>query len=129
MFTLEQIKTAHSKVKSGADFPGYISEMKEFGIIAYEHFIDDGHIIYYGKEEFALAAPAKWASKEISAKGNVHMLQDDLTAHQAGKTDYLTFCTQAAEAGVDKWIVDMIKMTCIYYNKAGNEMLSEAIPA
>lgn len=26
MFTVEQIKTAHAKVKSGADFPYYIQE-------------------------------------------------------------------------------------------------------
>lgn len=28
MFTVEQIKAAHAKVKSGADFPGYITEIK-----------------------------------------------------------------------------------------------------
>ncbi len=28
MFTVEQIKAAHSKVKSGADFPSYIKEIK-----------------------------------------------------------------------------------------------------
>ncbi len=29
MFTVEQIKTAHSKVKSGADFPAYIQDIKK----------------------------------------------------------------------------------------------------
>ena len=33
MFTLEQIKLAHSKVKSGADFPAYIKELKALGVI------------------------------------------------------------------------------------------------
>ena len=27
MFTLDQIKEAHAKVKSGADFPGYVQEL------------------------------------------------------------------------------------------------------
>lgn len=31
MFTLEQIELAHSKVKSGAEFPRYIQEIKELG--------------------------------------------------------------------------------------------------
>ena len=29
MFTLEQIKQAHSQVESGADFPSYIQEIKK----------------------------------------------------------------------------------------------------
>lgn len=32
MFTVEQIKTAHSKVKSGADFPAYIQDIKKLGV-------------------------------------------------------------------------------------------------
>lgn len=30
MFTVEQIKAAHSKVKTGADFPAYIKEIRTF---------------------------------------------------------------------------------------------------
>ena len=33
MFTAEQIITAHSKVKSGADFPNYIKDIKALGVI------------------------------------------------------------------------------------------------
>lgn len=36
MFTAEQIKTAHRKVKSGADFPAYIKEIKVLGVTHYE---------------------------------------------------------------------------------------------
>jgi hypothetical protein len=32
MFTIEQIKQAHNKVKSGADFPKYIQEIKKLGM-------------------------------------------------------------------------------------------------
>ena len=32
MFIIEQIKTAHSKVKSGADFTDYIQELKILGV-------------------------------------------------------------------------------------------------
>ena len=127
MFTIAQIKAAHSKVKSGTDFPGYIREMKSLGVTAYEHFVSDGHIQYYGADEFKIAAAAKWRVVEIANSGSTEKLKQALVIHQQGQTDYPTFCKQAAEAGVEKWIVDMVKMTCTYYDKATNEMLVEAI--
>ena len=48
MFTLDQIKSAHSKVKSGADFPAYIREIKELGVTYYEAYVADGHVDYHG---------------------------------------------------------------------------------
>lgn len=41
MFTIEQIKAAHSKVKSGADFPSYIREIKQLGVTGYEVSVSD----------------------------------------------------------------------------------------
>jgi hypothetical protein len=35
MCTVAQIKAAHSKVKSGADFPAYIKESKALGVTQY----------------------------------------------------------------------------------------------
>jgi hypothetical protein len=35
MFTIEQIKQAHVKVKSGADFPAYIKYLKQLGVRYY----------------------------------------------------------------------------------------------
>lgn len=32
MFTVQQIEDAHSKVKTGAEFPNYIQEIKSFGV-------------------------------------------------------------------------------------------------
>ncbi len=32
MFTIEQIKEAHAKVKSGADFPNYIHDLIILGV-------------------------------------------------------------------------------------------------
>ncbi len=52
-----------------------------------------------------------------------------LKIHQQGQTDYLTFCKHSAETGVEKWTVDLLEMTCTYYDKAGNIMLMEEIPA
>lgn len=128
MFTIEQIKTAHSKVKSGADFPSYIQEIKTLGVTAYEHFVSDGHIQYYGTNDFVLSAEAKWAPITISDLSSTEKLKQALVIHQQGQTNYPTFCKQSAEAGVEKWIVDLTKMICTYYDKANHQMVVEIIP-
>ncbi len=128
MFTLEDIKAAHSKVKSGADFPRYAKDMAALGVARYDHHVSDGHTTYYGEGVYSLSSPSKWDAKSIADNSSTEALTIVLKAHQAGQTDYLTFCQQAADSGVDKWTVDMIGMTCIYYDKQGNEMLKETIP-
>jgi uncharacterized protein YbcV (DUF1398 family) len=42
MFTIEQIKIAHTKVRSGADFPNYIQDLINLGITSYETYVADG---------------------------------------------------------------------------------------
>jgi len=36
MFTVKEIQEAHAKVKSGADFPKYIQEIKKMGVTGFE---------------------------------------------------------------------------------------------
>ncbi len=120
MFTLEKIREAHSRVRTGADFPAYIQDMKKLGVQSYEHFVADGHIIYHGYSGFILTAPSKRNSVPIAPIGQKETLQREIRIHQQGKTDYPTFCSHAAEAGVEKWIVDMQKMVCTYYDLSGH---------
>ena len=54
MFTLEQIEAAHSKTKSGADFPQYIREIKELGVTRFQTFVTDCHSIYFGRGGFEI---------------------------------------------------------------------------
>lgn len=128
MFTLEKIREAHSQVKSGADFPAYIQAIKKLGVLSYEHFVADGHITYHSNPGFVLAAPPKWIPVPIASVGQKEKLREKIIIHQQGKTDYPTFCRQAAEAGVEKWVVDMQKMMCTYYDLSGREMVAEPIP-
>lgn len=128
MFTIEQIKAAHSKVKSGADFPKYIQEVKALGVTHYEAYVADGYIIYYGSNGYAAKSPAKYQTLDIADSGNDEQFKSDLKAHQNGKTDYSTFCNDAAKSGIKKWVVSMEKMTCTYFDKVGNVILVEEIP-
>lgn len=128
MFTEEQIQHAHSKVQSGADFPNYIKDLKTLGVAAYETWVKDGHTEYAGDGAYLIASKPKYTEKKIAGTSNKEIFQQHLTDHQQGKTNYPMFCDHCAETGVEKWVVDLAKMTCTYYNKAGIEILVETIP-
>jgi len=128
MFTIEQIKAAHAKVKSGKDFPAYIQDLIAFGVTGYSTFVSDGHTDFNGTNNYVVQWPARYALLPIAAAGNTEKLKHNLIVHQQGQTDYPTFCRQAGEAGVVKWTVDTQAMTCTYYDVAGDAMLVEAIP-
>lgn len=128
MFTLEQIKSAHSKVKSGADFPRYIQDLINIGVTAYSTYVIDGHAEYFGKGDFHIKSDSKYQALNVLEKSDSETFISRLKIHQQGQTDYMTFCDDSAKAGVEKWVVDTQKMTCTYCDKAGNIMLEEKIP-
>ncbi len=128
MFTVEQIKAAHSKVKSGADFPSYIREIKALGVTHYEAYVSDGHIDYHGANNHTAKVPEKYAPLTIANTPNIAIFKAELVAHQQGKSDYLTFINMCADTGIEKWEICMDKMTCIYYSQAGEAILVETIP-
>lgn len=128
MFTVEQIKTAHSKVKSGADFPSYIKEIKTLGVTHYEAYVTDGHIDYHGANDYTANVPAKYEVLFIADTAKSYEFIAELKAHQQGKTDFLTFIKMCAIFGIEKWAISMDQMTCTYYDKAENTILVEKIP-
>lgn len=128
MFTVEQIKAAHSKVKSGADFPKYIQDLITLGVTFYETYVSDGHTDYFGKDNYKTSSNASYNVLKVNTTSDIDQFKTDLKAHQQGKTDYMTFCTDCAKSGVEKWAVSLDKMTCTYFDKHGNEMLVEVIP-
>lgn len=128
MFTIDQIKAAHSKVKSGADFPAYIRDLKQLGVQHYTTYVADGHTDYKGDDGFSASSEAKYVAKEIATESNGEQFVADLRNHQKGGTDYPTFCSDCAKNGVHNWVVDLNKMTCTYYDNDGIEILVEQIP-
>ncbi len=128
MFTEEQIKAAHGKVKSGADFPAYIKEIRSLGVTHYEAYVADGHIDYHGAGNFTVTIPAKYSPLAIADTAAIETFKAELLAHQQGRTDFLTFIKMCAVAGIEKWATSMDKMTCTYYDKSGSEILIENIP-
>lgn len=127
MFTIQQIHEAHSKVKSGADFPKYIQEIIALGVTSFETFVFDNHTDYYGKDNYFTSSQGFSGTLPIANRSDVEQFKLDLKSHQQGKTDYMNFLKDCAKSGVEKWIVVMDKMTCSYYDINGNEMLVEKI--
>jgi len=128
MFTLEQIEEAHSKVKSGAEFPAYIKEIKALGVTYYEYFVINGHTEFYGANNYKISTPLQYENLTIASIPNPAQFKADLIAHQQGKTDYLTFCNECAKSGIEKWTVCLEKMICTYYDTTKNDILEEQIP-
>lgn len=102
MFTIQQIETAHRKVISGADFPNYIKEIKKMGVIAFETWVFDSHSNYYGLNNFEISSESQYSNLEISVICDKVTFCDYLKQHQNAQTDYLIFCKQCAETGIEK---------------------------
>jgi uncharacterized protein YbcV (DUF1398 family) len=128
LFTGDQLKAAHAKVRSGADFPVYIREIKALGVTRYETYVADGHADYHGTGGHTAKLPAKYAPLVIAGLPDKKRFQAELKAHQNGKTDFLTFIRMSAEYGIEKWQICMEQMTCTYYDRSGNSVLVEEIP-
>lgn len=128
MFTIEPIHRAFGKVKSGADFPQFVQDLKEIGVTHYDNFVSDGRTKYYGINNFTLDGESKYPKMEVNNISSADKLKHAISIHQQGQTDYPTFCKQVSDAGVEKWTTHMIEMTVIYLDKKGNKLIVESIP-
>jgi uncharacterized protein YbcV (DUF1398 family) len=129
MFTITQIKEAHSKVKSGADFPAYIQDLIAIGVQGYDIFVNDGHEEYFGADNYRVAATKNYDTIAIASLANKERFIEFLVMHQDGQTDYLTFCNHATQCGIAKWSVNIIEMTCTYFDQSDAAILIEKIPS
>ena len=129
MFTINEVKTAHAKVKSGADYPSYVQEIIKMGVTGYETYVADGNTIYFGTDNYRVESGPKYDILVVSEKPDQEAFKRDLKSHQEGRTDFPHFCADAAHAGVEKWLVDMAAMTCTYLDKKGKMIIVESIPA
>ncbi len=128
MFTLQQIESAHSKVKSGSDFPKYIQDLKELGVQSFQTWVNDRHTEYKGKNNFSIQSEGSLSNLDIQKETTAEVFIQNLKIHQQGETDFFTFCKHCAESGIEKWNVDLLEMTCIYFDHNGNQVLVERIP-
>ncbi|QQL50120.1 DUF1398 domain-containing protein [Mucilaginibacter ginkgonis] len=128
MFTLEELKAAHARVKTGADFPNYIQEIKKLGLATYEFIVSDGSTNYYSQGGYCIKGEAIYPALRIAKASSIQDVEHAISIHQQGQTDFMTFCKQVADAGVEKWIIDTNNMLCTYLDCSGTILIAEPIP-
>jgi len=128
-FTIDEIKNEHQKVKSGADFPKYIQEIKGLGVSHYTALVANGNTKYFDAEENFAETGSKYENLIISENLNPEQFKSRLKLHQQGGTDYPTFCKDCAENGVEGWKMDLNEMICTYFDRTGNDVLVEKVPS
>ena len=99
------------------------------GVQGYDIFVNDGHEEYFGTNDYRVAAPANYDAIPIAPSANKERFIEFLVMHQDGQTDYLTFCNHAAQCGIAKWSVNIIEMTCTYFDSSNAAILIEKIPS
>ena len=70
MFQLKEIKEAHSKVKSGADFPKYVQELIKLGVTKYDTFVSNGHTLFVGTNNYHVQSEPKYSTLEVGNVGD-----------------------------------------------------------
>jgi uncharacterized protein YbcV (DUF1398 family) len=109
------------------DFAVYIQELITLGIKGYETFVHDGHIEYFGTDDFRAIATDTYKNINIGPTANKERFIEFLAIHQDGQTDYLTFCNHAAQCGIARWSISITEMTCTYFDLSGNAIVIEKI--
>lgn len=128
MFTVELIQEEHAKIKSGADFPIYIQNIKQLGVNAFETWVIDSHTEYLGDDGYQTKSEPMFDELFVADKSDKDHFSHYLKIHQQGEIDHNTFCRHCAETGIEKWFASLEEMTCTYFDKAGNTILVEQIP-
>jgi uncharacterized protein YbcV (DUF1398 family) len=128
MFTKEQIEAATAEVRTGADYPRLVQNLKELGVRTYEHMVADGSNIYYGDENHSVRIAHAQKPIPVADRPSAEKLKHAIGIHQRGQTTYPEFCQQAGEAGVSKWDSDLEQMTVTYVDRADRVLVVEPIP-
>ena len=84
---------------------------------------------YFGNSDFKAVADKSYDNIPVAPTANKERFIEYLVMHQEGQTDYLTFCHHAAQCGIAKWSVNIIEMTCTYFDAKNDAILIEKIPS
>lgn len=125
-FTIESINAAHEKY-TGVEFPKLVNEFKNMNMVICEINIEQGVRTYIHKNGDKLTAQGMKVTTPITLNSSKEKAKQVLKSHQAGKTDFVTFCNEIAEAGICKWIIDITDLTCNYYDLKEHLLITEKI--
>lgn len=127
MFTLEQIDDIHDRFGRQDTLVQYLRALHAIGVERSDSFITDGHSEYCGTGGETVVTPPAHEVLTIAGTSSRDGLAEALARHSQGKTSYLEMSEGLARSGVAKWSFDTGALTITYYDKAGNELLAEAV--
>ena len=127
MFTIEQINDVHDRLGSAKTFAEYVRALKALGVERYESYLADGHSEYFGQGGYRVVSPPVHEMLAVAESGQPETFLQHMGRHERRETTYLEMSRGLAESGIEKWTVDMGRMTMTFYDKAGTEMLVEQI--
>jgi uncharacterized protein YbcV (DUF1398 family) len=127
VFTIEQIDDVHDRLGNAETLAQYLRALNAIGVETSDSFVADGHSEYFGKGGCKVVSAPAHEKLTIAETANRKSLLEHLRLHNQGETSYLEMSNGLADSGVEKWTFDMNEMTIAYYDRAGNEMLVEAV--
>ncbi|HBM8905549.1 TPA: DUF1398 family protein [Staphylococcus aureus] len=126
-FKLSAIQQAHQQF-TGVDFPKLFKAFKDMGMTYNIVNIQDGTATYVHQSEDDIVTSSVKSNHPVAPSSNQSIVQDVLTRHQQGQTDFETFCDEMAQAGIYKWHIDIQAGTCTYIDLQKQAIISELIP-
>ncbi|HCY1491980.1 TPA: DUF1398 family protein [Staphylococcus aureus] len=126
-FKLSAIQQAHQQF-TGVDFPKLFKAFKDMGMTYNIVNIQDGTATYVHQSEDDIVTSSVKSNHPVAPSLNQSIVQDVLTRHQQGQTDFETFCDEMAQAGIYKWHIDIQAGTCTYIDLQEQAIISELIP-
>lgn len=126
-FKLSAIQQAHQQF-TGVDFPKLFKAFKDMGMTYNIVNIQDGTATYVHQSEDDIVTSSVKSNHPVAPSSNQSIVQDVLTRHQQGQTDFETFCDEMAQAGIYKWHIDIQAGTCTYIDLQEQAIFSELIP-
>ncbi|HEI1464403.1 TPA: DUF1398 family protein [Staphylococcus aureus] len=126
-FKLSAIQQAHQQF-TGVDFPKLFKAFKDMGMTYNIVNIQDGTATYVHQSEDDIVTSSVKSNHPVAPSSNQSIVQDVLTRHQQGQTDFETFCDEMAQAAIYKWHIDIQAGTCTYIDLQEQAIISELIP-
>ncbi|HCU6926287.1 TPA: DUF1398 family protein [Staphylococcus aureus] len=126
-FKLSAIQQAHQQF-TGVDFPKLFKAFKDMGMTYNIVNIQDGTATYVHQSEDDIVTSSVKSNHPVAPSSNQSIVQDVLTRHQQGQTDFETFCDEMAQSGIYKWHIDIQAGTCTYIDLQEQAIISELIP-
>lgn len=115
------------RVRCGADFFSFSTELQRNNVSYYIYFVATGNIKIVTTSDSYISLKSKRGLIKVCPEASRFLTRIAARRHFAGKTTYEQYCMDLASAGVFKWVVDLDEGTRSYWSKCNNLLFSEKI--